>query len=141
MLKKLARKILKTEIKNTEFILRNTDKILEHTKTRLLQAQDALDTYKEQFTFGLGSTSRDLPFTHEEKEWLKQQGESKTLPNILDKLLMNVIAGLAKQPQPATSEDAQRLQNIRLAFLLLQSEALKASGKEVNVDPLTTEVR
>jgi hypothetical protein len=107
----------------------------------LSRIEGVLDTSVEKFTFGTTvQASKDLPFTPEEKQWLKEQGETTILPNILDKLLMNVIVGLAKNPHPATQDDALRVQNIRLAFLLLQSECLEAAGKKTQVDPLTTEV-
>ena len=141
MFQRFAQWVLRDEL---ERLTKNKVELVEELydkEGQIAILERALDEQKKSSTFGLTvQTSRDLPFTPEEKQWLKENGETPVLPHILDKLLMNVIAGLAKQPQPATQEDAQRLQNIRLAFLLLQSECLDAAGKKTQVDPLTTEV-
>lgn len=149
MIKKLAQHILKDELTYKERVKREAEDRLEsyirenaiiREKNDALQA--VLDNYKECFTFGVGiETSKDLGFTPEQKQWLKEQGDLSILPTILDKLLVNVITGLAKRPSPATQEEVQRIQSIRLAYLMLMSEALEAAGKKVTVDPLTTEVK
>lgn len=149
MIKKLAQHILKDELAYKERVKREAEDRLEsyirenaiiREKNDALQA--VLDNYNECFTFGVGiETSKDLGFTPEQKQWLKEQGDLSILPTILDKLLINVITGLAKRPSPATQEEVQRIQSIRLAYLMLMSEALEAAGKKVTVDPLTTEVK
>lgn len=149
MIKKLARWVLRTELAEQENVLRVAEKerdlmdtITQEQKKLLDQKQAVLDKYNECFTFGVGiETSKNLGFTPEQKQWLKEQGELSILPTILYKLLVNVITGLAKRPSPATQDEVQRIQSIRLAYLMLMSEALEAAGKKVTVDPLTTEVK
>lgn len=135
MLKKLARKILREEIAKLE----NEYSLL---MKEYEEAQRLLDKKKETSTLSIEvQTAKDLPFNDVEKAYLREQSNTPTLTNILDKILVNAIAGLAMQEKPATQEDAQRIQNIRLAYALVKAEIRMAAGEPVQVDPRTTEIR